>query len=191
MLYYFSICASSTFIAFPNTGCTSSGAISVKGRITKSRSAIKGWGEVECCSGRRSNRKYQIIIKQQVYINQPVAIYATDRLMRTSQFPFDLLRLLQYFQRRQFRFYTRRRIQETMLRIESPRGSDVKSRQGNDFPYLLLYLCTAVRRFRSLSPRLVPRLIYTFAITGLFYLKLPLPVQRNKELYFATFRADV
>mgnify|MGYP006905528104 FL=1 len=44
MLYYFSICASSTFIAFPNTGCTSSGAISVKGRITKSRSAIKGGG---------------------------------------------------------------------------------------------------------------------------------------------------
>jgi hypothetical protein len=46
MLYYFSICASSTFIAFPNTGCTSSGAISVKGRITKSRSAIKGWGRL-------------------------------------------------------------------------------------------------------------------------------------------------
>lgn len=46
MLYYFSICASSAFIVFPNTGCTSSGAISVKGRITKSRSAIKGWGRL-------------------------------------------------------------------------------------------------------------------------------------------------
>lgn len=190
MLYYFSICASSAFIVFPNTGCTSSGQSPLRGALRSHVPPSKG-GEVECCSGRRSNRKYQIIIKQQVYINQPVAIYATDRLMRTSQFPFDLLRLLQYFQRRQFRFYTRRRIQETMLRIESPRGSDVKSRQGNDFPYLLLYLCTAVRRFCSLSPRLVPRLIYTFAITGLFYLKLPLPVQRNKELYFATFRADI
>lgn len=96
MLYYFSICASSAFIVFPNTGCTSSGAISVKGRITEVTFRHQRVGEVECCSGRRSNRKYQIIIKQQVYINQPVAIYATDRLMRTSQFPFDLLRLLQY-----------------------------------------------------------------------------------------------
>ncbi len=34
------------FIVFPNTGCRMSGAISASGFITKSRSAINGWGRV-------------------------------------------------------------------------------------------------------------------------------------------------
>ena len=36
----------SSFIVFPSTGCTNPGAISASGFITKSRSAINGWGRV-------------------------------------------------------------------------------------------------------------------------------------------------
>lgn len=36
----------SSFIVFPSTGCTNPGAISASGFITKSRSAINGWGRI-------------------------------------------------------------------------------------------------------------------------------------------------
>ena len=36
----------SSFIVFPSTGCTNPGAISASGFMTKSRSAINGWGRI-------------------------------------------------------------------------------------------------------------------------------------------------
>ena len=46
------------------------------------------------------------------------------------------------------------RIQETILRGKAPRGSYVKSRQGNDFPYLLFYFLHGIPKILFFIPKI-------------------------------------
>ena len=86
--------------------------ISIRGRITKSRSRICGWGTV-------SSDAY-VIVKQNVYIDEPVSVYPSCRFGFSAQPALNVLCGDKQLMRRKIRLQSHTHIQELVFRLKAP-----------------------------------------------------------------------